>query len=453
MIPNQRSSKGFTLVELIVVIAILAILISVAVPAFTRFIDQGRFSDDTQRAASMTSIIQAHAVTNDIDDAEDVRNIIDMYNGSPFDYETKSSNCGFFYLENRQVVIATKFDDVSDIEDGDGLFIKTRLLSDTKLDQSIGSPEELFGSGKHLISKSGSPIADLVRFVRNMADSGDRIQEDYDLVKASFESFQNNAFIRFFTQGPSDETVDTVEAMLEAFNPTKTLFVNNVNWATAQSDGNQIERIVFKAGISNVPTFDVDLEENIVALDHVHLPNTIRTIQARAFPSDSLSIDSLNFRDGSIIKAEADAFTGVTHVVSDTIETGEIDLIDYSSNITITLNQDGSFEYDFSGLPIRNDVTGYVFDVENGIVNVKIMTKDGMVGFATNAYTVKYYLDIDDRFEYFEVVSSDNTFIVPPVPAKVGYTFGGWYIDNPESVLSLGEILDDQNTIVYAKWN
>lgn len=45
---TKTLKKGFTLVELIVVIAIIAILSTVAIIGFTRTVDKAKVSNDTQ---------------------------------------------------------------------------------------------------------------------------------------------------------------------------------------------------------------------------------------------------------------------------------------------------------------------------------------------------------------------------------------------------------------------
>ncbi|HBH13412.1 MAG TPA: hypothetical protein DDX29_09915 [Clostridiales bacterium] len=48
---KQRNKKGFTLIELIVVIAILGILAMIAIPRFSGFTDRAKIGNDEQYAA------------------------------------------------------------------------------------------------------------------------------------------------------------------------------------------------------------------------------------------------------------------------------------------------------------------------------------------------------------------------------------------------------------------
>lgn len=49
----KKNNKGFSLVELIIVIAIMAVLIGVLAPQFAKYIEQSRRSKDAQAASSL----------------------------------------------------------------------------------------------------------------------------------------------------------------------------------------------------------------------------------------------------------------------------------------------------------------------------------------------------------------------------------------------------------------
>lgn len=56
---KKMNNKGFSLVELIIVIAIMAVLIGVMAPQFLKYVEQSRKSTDISNAQSIATAIQA----------------------------------------------------------------------------------------------------------------------------------------------------------------------------------------------------------------------------------------------------------------------------------------------------------------------------------------------------------------------------------------------------------
>lgn len=63
---KKTNNKGFSLVELIVVIAIMAVLVVVLAPQFTKYVERSRNSTDRQNATAIVTAVQVWASETDI---------------------------------------------------------------------------------------------------------------------------------------------------------------------------------------------------------------------------------------------------------------------------------------------------------------------------------------------------------------------------------------------------
>lgn len=63
---EKMNNKGFSLVELIIVIAIMAILIVVLAPQYLKYVERSRNSTDYQNATTIVDALQIYAADSDI---------------------------------------------------------------------------------------------------------------------------------------------------------------------------------------------------------------------------------------------------------------------------------------------------------------------------------------------------------------------------------------------------
>lgn len=62
----KKNNKGFSLVELIVVIAIMAVLVGVLAPQFIRYVEKSRISTDIQNMDQIKTAIETYCAENEV---------------------------------------------------------------------------------------------------------------------------------------------------------------------------------------------------------------------------------------------------------------------------------------------------------------------------------------------------------------------------------------------------
>ena len=68
-----KNSKGFTLMEMLIVVAIIAILVAIAIPTFTNQLEKAREATDMANIRSAYAEVMASALTGDDKAAEGVK--------------------------------------------------------------------------------------------------------------------------------------------------------------------------------------------------------------------------------------------------------------------------------------------------------------------------------------------------------------------------------------------
>ena len=63
---KKMNNKGFSLVELLIVIAIMVILVAVLAPQYLRYVEKSRVSSDTQTTVELINVMQVLAADPDV---------------------------------------------------------------------------------------------------------------------------------------------------------------------------------------------------------------------------------------------------------------------------------------------------------------------------------------------------------------------------------------------------
>lgn len=98
----KKIRKAFTITELVIVIAVIAILAAVLIPTFTNVIRRAKISNDTQTVASLNTALSAYAAEDAIDSEDDLRLAFDGTFGEGFydSLEPESAQYGYHYWYN-----------------------------------------------------------------------------------------------------------------------------------------------------------------------------------------------------------------------------------------------------------------------------------------------------------------------------------------------------------------
>ena len=110
----SKKAEGFTLVELVVVIAILGILAGIAIPAYSGYLSKANKSADDQHIAYVENIIQSGAAY-DGKSAKDVVDSITLDSNKNIQVTIKNTNG-----VNDKVI--TAIEDFSGLEDASNVF-------------------------------------------------------------------------------------------------------------------------------------------------------------------------------------------------------------------------------------------------------------------------------------------------------------------------------------------
>ena len=208
---KKLNRKGFTLTEMIVVIAIIGILAGVLIPTITGYIKRANKSNDEQLAASMTDEIERYCIEKNLEQEEligtDIRTILTAKG-----YNLVPSRDDWTYVYNA----AEKKVELKDVKRG----VLAWSVVDAVDPSNYAENMFLLGEGKNDFEQA---IKLLINY-KSLADYTNAL-----------ELVQDDS---------------RYKSLVESFNPENTLYLNNVKNLSVPTT---TSKVVFTVGTYNIP--------------------------------------------------------------------------------------------------------------------------------------------------------------------------------------------------------
>ena len=385
----KQKRKGFTLVELIVVIAIIGILAAVLIPTFSGAIESARYANDQAAARNMSTIVKQYCMMNGVDEedlqAPDIRYIINTEEEF-YTFRPASSEGVFWYNRNTGNVEVTK-----------GVVPSGAALA-AEGDFTGNSIEEVL-PGQIYLNTEGE-LANFLNDLRSVSSG------------AEYSALKNKA---------SDVEGIDLTSIVTAYDPATTLFVGQGNSFTEAilSTTAEISKVVFADGIqilSGSMSIPLKTAEGL----SVQIPVTVKVVEQQNPLNDlggarittTASSQAVTVVEGAFSNVEVSGQLSKTvdmktynarvaqgnaliRVMPKAKPTETEDKTDYDeTNGWYTLTEDRANKYATSGIQARLSVgllENLVAEAEGATGNIvsdvnriqQIVTKDLMAAFPT----------------------------------------------------------------------
>jgi len=234
---KTKHTTAFTMTELIVVIAIIAILAAVLIPSISGYITKARRGKDVELAGQMTSELSHYAAEYNVNindlTGTDVRSILG-FNGHSL--VPRTNKWVFVYDRSTHKVL------VKDLENGELVFPE---------EEETYEPLDPSHVAKYyfLVSKGESKLEKAINLMTNLRpqeaqEDGNKINLDY---KAAKDLLEGSIYAR----------------LVNYFNPVETIFIDNSGAYTQATIADPATKIVVLEQTSCLPLIDDDLFDKI----------------------------------------------------------------------------------------------------------------------------------------------------------------------------------------------
>lgn len=333
---QNRKQHGFTLTELIVVIAIIGILAAVLVPSITGYIEKAKRSNDISSVANMNKILGLYMIENDCENlnAADIRNIL----GSDFTFDASSKNNHFFYnLETKKIELKS--------------LSLNSVLASTPF---TGTTLEEIEKNMILLDTLGSELAINLNKLRNIKDIAD------------FTKLKNSMPVELHSH-------------IEQFNPKNTVYLNNYQGVT---DTTVSEKNCFIFGdnvrvVTNISNVLINITKSI------EIPATISAIEKNAFENVEFTNNSVIIKHSNLaVFGQVKPIPGITETVNKELE--EVTIKYLLGNQTGFLKNGTELIGNYNNLSLEivfgeKKPSSFTVFMKNGLVIVRFFNEDNQL--------------------------------------------------------------------------
>lgn len=250
----RSRKKGFTIVELMIVIVIIGILIAIIVPSVTSAIESANIASDQSDVKNMNTILQVYCVQNGIDttklQAPEVRAIVSSEQKN-YTFVPKSSKGIYWYSVNEGKIVYSTNGDPN----------KVVLSNVAHAAFTPSSPEELVEG--YLYLNTGDELDEVFTALRSVINRA--TYENVRAAAASVEKFTN------------------FQAHIANFDPLHTLYISSTSMY--KDGGASINNVVFATGITVIPKVETILTLAFSSGVDIVLPATVKVVEPGAFIS------------------------------------------------------------------------------------------------------------------------------------------------------------------------
>lgn len=250
----RSRKKGFTIVELMIVIVIIGILIAIIVPSVTSAIESANIASDQSDVKNMNTILQVYCVQNGIDttklQAPEVRAIVSSEQKN-YTFVPKSSKGIYWYSVNEGKIVYSTNGDPNNVV----------LSNVAHAAFTPSSPEELVEG--YLYLNTGDELDEVFTALRSVIN-----RATYENVRAAAAS------VKKFTN---------FQAHIENFDPSHTLYISSTSMY--KDGGASINNVVFATGITVIPKLEKLLHLAFSSGVDIVLPATVKVVEPGAFIS------------------------------------------------------------------------------------------------------------------------------------------------------------------------